>query len=143
MDVGQHFTNPGKVQGFVLDISFFGRQFLTEVQVGPYSLTELGLSHVAIDQIFQESVRQIFDLISPDFQSFTEDLMTMPDWKYFMGSDKLLSNTNSQNALRESIKRLGLGIWLALFTSGFFSQPKILILQSVSQNLLYFWAHED
>ena len=141
MDVDYH--RPGNVQGFAVDVSFFGRQFLSEIQMGPQSLGILGLDHVAIDQVFQESVRQVFDILSPDFQDFTEQLMFLPDWKYFMHADKILSSSNTQTALQESIKRLGLGIWLLLYTAGFFLQPRIFVLQNVNQNLLYFWTHED
>ncbi len=135
--------NNDRPQAFAIDVSMHNRQFLNDAQVGPYSLFALGLDASTVNQIFQESIRQIFDIMTPDFREFAVDLLTLPDFALFTGCHVITPNQMAVNALRESIKRLGMGIWMTLQTEGFFSQPRILIFEHANLNMLQFFAYTD
>ncbi len=128
---------------FVVDISTFSRQFLSDIQTGSNALLNNGFDQTVITQIFQESVRQIFSLLTPDFAEFSMEIQTAPDWQYMMRADEIMSIPELEQGLRGAIQRFGMGIWLTLNSMKFFTQPRVFVLQAVDLHTVCFIAYED
>lgn len=128
---------------FVVDISIFSRQFLSDIQTGSSALLSHGFDQTVITQIFQESARQIFTLLTPDFAEFSMEIQTAPDWQYMMRAEDIMSVPELEQGLRGAIHRFGMGIWLTLKSMGFFNQPRVFVIQSIDLQTVCFIAYED
>lgn len=128
---------------FVVDISTFSRQFLSDIQTGSNALLNNGFDQTVITQIFQESARQIFCLLTPDFAEFSMEIQTAPDWQYMMRADEIMAVPELEQGLKGAIQRFGIGIWLTLNNMRFFAQPRVFVLQSVDLQTVCFIAYED
>lgn len=128
---------------FVVDVSHLARSFLNDVQTGAESLLGAGFPQTVITQIFHESTRQVFDILTPDFHEFSMEVQTTPDWQYIVNAEQIMQNPALESGLRGAIQRYGLGMWMTLSTQGFFKQPRVFVLQNVDINTVYFIAYGD
>lgn len=135
--------NSRQAQAFVVDISHLTRNFLLEIQTGAESLLGAGFTQEVITQIFHESTRQVFDILTPDFSEFSLEIQTAPDWQYIINASVIMANPVLESGLRGAIQRYGLGLWLTLSAQKFFTQPKVFVLQNVDIDCVCFIAYGD
>lgn len=123
---------PPEIMHVNVDIGDAGRIFMSSLQQGPNLLLGANFSSNDLTQIYTETVRQVFDIITPNFQDFSLELQCLPNWDYLINGQLILANLMAANALRESIKLLGMSIWMTLQTDLFFSQPMTFIIERVT-----------
>lgn len=71
-----------------------------------------------IMEIYQESVRQVFDCMNPDFQDFCLNILHFPQYEKFLNSTALFSNPIIANTFKEYFKEFALGIFFAIQNQG-------------------------
>lgn len=79
-------------------------------------------------QIYQESLRQLFDSMSPDFQDYTLNLLTLPMYDRFVRASALFGDQTVQAMFREALKEFGISIYFVLMEHGLFHLGRSILL---------------
>lgn len=120
----------------ILDIEPYGRLFWQNhiLSLIPYisdSNKEPTLRH-----IYNESFRQLFDIMTPDTVMFVQDLHYLPDFTRFSLEPYFTADMNFQYHFKKAVFELGLGIYFKLHDAGVFHFDEFYMLDHVTLDCL-------
>lgn len=87
-----------------------------------------------LQQVFQESVRQIFDYMSRDFQDFGLRILSLPNYERFVAFHALPEKAFVAEHLSPAIKELAVGIYFCLQNNGVFKTYEDFLLDHPDPN---------
>ncbi len=88
-----------------------------------------------IKQTYQESLRQIFDIMTYDFHAFQNGLHQLPKVEMFI--DREICATPEKLAqLTAYVREVGVGLWFELYRFGYFNLPHPYYLDHPDRDFL-------
>lgn len=126
---------------FLVDIKEAGQEFVYMVSAGDNNLSTIGFTHLDRDQVYTETLRQVFDILTPRFQDFMLETNCLPDWHYYVKSDVIRSNRDVENVVRKCVQKMAVHVWTILHDNGFFTKKGTFELINASYDSIYFRVH--
>lgn len=86
--------------------------------------------------IYQECFREIFDVITPDFNDFVADLADLPEFERLTLEPFFRHDVALRDRFKACVVELGVGLYFCLRENGYFSSTEYYLLDHVTFDYL-------
>ena len=121
----------------VIGIDFIGPEFKNKITTLLFDRTVASHPGYTLQQIqqilieiYQESMMQVFDCMTPDFQDFSLRLSSGLNFSRFINGQCFQNDPVLQQVFRECFLEFGTGIFLAMRDQGHMSNDRVYILDN-------------